>query len=248
MEKQDVLNLCTIEGNTIYLPGIQLERPMYLQVAKSLELIGGKWNRKIKGFVFPDNPTELLEQLKNGSQRNIKKEIQFFETPDELADRLVRYAFSLPIPIGRVLEPSAGQGAIIKSIHRYDPDIEVYYCEINDINLKILENYEYLIIESGRDFLELNEPEEYAIIIANPPFAKNQDIDHIYKMYECLEPNGRIVTIASTHWEHSSNKKETEFRDWLSYKNAKIIPLDAGTFKESGTNVKANIIVINKTN
>ena len=40
--KEQVLQNCTIEGNIVKLPNIQLDRKLYQEVAKSLELIGGK--------------------------------------------------------------------------------------------------------------------------------------------------------------------------------------------------------------
>jgi 16S rRNA G1207 methylase RsmC len=87
---------------------------------------------------------------------------------------------------------------------------------------------------------------KYDRIIANPPFTNNQDIDHIRQMYDFLKPGGRVVSIASKHWTFSNNKKETEFRDWLDKVNAEVQDVDAGAFKESGTNISTCIIIINK--
>jgi hypothetical protein len=56
-------------------------------------LIGGKWKGgKVFGFVFATDPTELLDQIANGEKRNLKKEFQFFATPEKLADELVYLA------------------------------------------------------------------------------------------------------------------------------------------------------------
>lgn len=41
--KEDVLKNCTVEGLVVKLQNVQLERKLYQEVAKSLELIGGKW-------------------------------------------------------------------------------------------------------------------------------------------------------------------------------------------------------------
>jgi len=83
--------------------------------------------------------------------------------------------------------------------------------------------------------------------IANPPFAKNQDIDHIYNMWEVLKPGGKIVTIASKHWLLSSNKKETAFKAWLyDVVEADINTVEAGAFEESGTKIETVLIEINK--
>ena len=52
------------------------------------------------------------------------------------------------------------------------------------------------------------------------------------------------VCVMSKHWQFSKNKKETEFREFLEKKQAKIIDIEAGTFKESGTNIAACIVII----
>lgn len=247
--KQDILQACTIDGNIVRLPAGQLERKLYDEVAKALQLIGGKWKgNKVMGFVFPNDPTDLLAQIANGEKRNLKKEFQFFATPERLADELVRLAGIEEYDM--VLEPSAGQGAIIKAIHRVT-NTNVHYCELMDINrifLAKLPNTTYL----ADNFLKLPTKailrQFFHKIIANPPFSKNQDIDHVNAMFACLAPGGRIVAIVSTHWRYSSNKKETAFKQWLDEMNADIIPVEAGTFKESGTTIPTVILVIDKPN
>jgi hypothetical protein len=67
MTKIDVLKKCIVDGNVIRLPEGQLNRKLYQDVAKALELIGGKWKGgKVFGFVFQSDPTELLAQIAGG--------------------------------------------------------------------------------------------------------------------------------------------------------------------------------------
>lgn len=243
--KTEVLNACTVEGMTVKLPPVQLERKLYQDVAKSLELIGGKWKGgKIMGFVFPHNPSELLEQIANGEKRNLKKEFQFFGTPATLADRLIQLA---EITEGNnVLEPSAGQGAILKAIQRNYTPHRMTAIELMPTNCEIMRMNGQHVIEG--DFLKLAKTMygSFDRIIANPPFSKNQDIDHIIQMYLCCKVGGRIVTIAGKHWQHATEKKCQQFREWLQEINAEIIELEAGEFKESGTSIATCIIIINK--
>lgn len=243
MTKEEVLQNCTVEGNVIKLPEVQLERKLYMEVAKSLELIGGKWKGgKVFGFVFPNDPTELLEQIANDEKRNLKKEFQFFATPEPLAEKLVSMA---EIENHHsILEPSAGQGAIVKAINRATGGQDVHCYEAMPVNQTILRKISTVKF-LGEDFLK-HTGDQFDRIIANPPFSRNQDIDHIRKMYSCLKPGGRLVTISSKHWQYSSNKKETEFKQWLSEVDALVEEIEAGTFKESGAVVGGLIITINK--
>lgn len=240
---KDVLNACSVNGHLVTLPAVQLDRKLYQDTAKHLGLIGGTWNRKAAGFIFNEDPTHLLGQIQKREKRNIQKEYQFFGTSDIRADHLVELAEIEEYD--NILEPSAGQGAIIRAIHRNHPDCLVHYCELMELN-RIFLKKEPNTVFIADNFLAKKIPGMFHKIIANPPFSKNQDITHIIKMYECLVPGGRIVTIASNHWKHASGKKETAFREWLEELDVYPIEVPAGDFKESGTNISTCILVINK--
>ena len=232
-----------LEGGIYYLPNIQLGRKEYLEIAKHLEFLGGKWKSgKIKGFIF-DRSIDTIEKLL-GDNTKLKKEIQFFGTPEHVADMICEYAeidnYNIPI-----LEPSAGRGRIIKAIQKIC-SCQIDYCEINEVNreyLNELSGINYV----GDDFLKLSTDKKYSRIVANPPFAKNQDIDHILKMYSLLDNNGILVSMSSKHWENSKNKKESEFRKFLEEVNAEIINIEDNEFKESGTSIATNLIIIKKS-
>ena len=248
MTEQTVLQNCRVENNIVRLPEGQLDRKVYLQVSKALNLIGGKWKgHKIQGFVFQNgtNPTELLKSIAGGEKRNLKKEYQFFETSPEYATRLVHLATLKPTD--EVCEPSAGQGAIVRAINEVSGLTPVCY-ELMETNRLILENRQadsgLLCKIIGNDFME-NEL-KFDKIIANPPFRNNQDIAHVMKMYNSLRKNGRVVSIMSEHWTFASEKVCQEFRQFIEYSNARVIEIPAGAFKESGTNVGGRIVVIDR--
>jgi len=245
MTKEEVLQQCTVSENVVKLPEGHLDRKVYLEVKKSLELIGGKWKGgKVFGFVFSSDPTELLSNVANGENRNLKKEFQFFATPDKLADYLVLLANIKKTDI--ILEPQAGQGAIVQAIKRAGYDSLIFCCELMEANKLILQDIKNVDIICD-DFLKLHKATNiFDKIIANPPFSKNQDIDHIRKMYIHLDEGGRMVSVASKHWVNSNRKKETEFKDWLIEVGAEVKDVPEGTFKKSGTLVGAKIIIINK--
>jgi len=241
----EVLKQCTVSGLFVRLPAGQLDRKIYTDLKKCFELIGGAWKGgKIQCFVFEEDPTDLLAQVATGEKRNIRKEFQFFGTPDVLADRLVELASPMEDDI--ILEPSAGRGAILNAIERYigtDKMVDCY--EIMPLNQKILKDINICNFR-GYDFLLAPDSDKYNVIIANPPFSKNQDIDHIYKMYSLLAPKGRIVTVCSAHYRNSNGKKESDFKNWLSKVNADIQEVPAGAFKQSGTSISTLIIIIDK--
>lgn len=245
----EILKQCRVEGNNVYLPEGQLERPLYAKVAKKLNDIGGKWKGgKIQAFVFPSDPTELLQQIVGGEKINLKKDYQFFATPDDLADVLVELAEldKLPVDIiSAILEPSAGDGAIVKAINRALSYQTVSCYEAMPTNIDILKKNNSVLF-LGEDFLQCPYKDKFDRIIANPPFANNQDIDHVYKMFDVCKPKGIIVTIVSDHWTFATEKKCVEFREWVDYGRVEVLDLDQGTFKDSGTMVSSKILIIRK--
>lgn len=259
-ELQKSLSRCKIEGNVLFLPPIE-ESPLknYAEVKKALEKAGGKYKRST--FVFQAAAQPIINKLMGGEKINIKKEFQFFPTPAAIAECLVQLA---EIKDGMsVLEPSAGQGAIIEQVFKAFPRnmtgpndkmcVSVDYCELMEINQEILSKkinsdkvWQGRVNFMNDDFLTAPLDEQFDRIIANPPFEKNKDIDHIYRMFEFCKPNGRIVTLASQHWQHSKNKKETDFGKWLKLIKANVTQVEPCAFKKSGTMVPSVIIVINK--
>lgn len=239
-----ILKECTVEGNIVKLPEGQLDRKEYMAVKKALELIGGKWKGgKVQGFVFPTDPTELLGQVAGGEKRNIKKEFQFFATPSKLAIKLVKLA-NLKHD-SHVLEPSAGQGAIIEAINNMFPSVNVDAYELMDVNRDVLHKAKLDFTLQGGNFLE-HKFIMYDAVIANPPFTKNQDIDHLKEMYGCLKDGGTLVCITSESWIDGIQKKQVAFRNWLYELNSVVIDIPRGSFKESGTMVGGRIVVIRK--
>ena len=106
-----VLDSVQIDGNVVRLAQ-QLDRPTYVAVNKVLESIGGKWNRKAKGHVFNMDPAEILEEvILTGEYSSKKQDFGFFETPPELAKKVVELADIRPGM--SILEPSAGRGALL---------------------------------------------------------------------------------------------------------------------------------------
>ena len=117
-------------------------------------------------------------------------------------------------------------------------------CELMPENRQILEKKGYCILWG--DFTSLGEEYKYDKIIANPPFSKNQDIDHVKKMYEHLNPGGRIVTIMGPSWVTGTQKKQVEFRNWLTKLGGSWEEIEEGAFKKSGTGIKTYMVVIDK--
>jgi len=244
-ELQTSIAKCRFAGNTIFLPEEMLSN--YADVRKAFLNAGATYSRNT--FVFPNDAKPYIDRLMDGESVNIKKEFQFFPTPPALAEEMAAFAMKDFNPqTMTILEPSAGQGALVKACfeHDFKDELIVHGYELMDVNRTVLSKIKDFIL-LGEDFIkEAGHRLQFDRIIANPPFNKNQDIDHIREMYNCLKVGGRIVTIASNSWRTGSQKKQIEFRNWLDEIGAVVDDIEAGTFKESGTNIATCLIIIDK--
>ena len=237
-EVLNVLDNCHIDGNILFLPDVQLERKLYEKVNKVLTCLGGIWNRGKKGHVFENDPSEMVEEaILTGEVTDSKKEFQFFETPKEIVKQMIELADLGPED--SVLEPSAGQGAIADCIGLNPLTV----IELNHKNAEVLRGNGYEVIE--QDFLTFDTTETYSKVIMNPPFSRQQDIDHVLHAWKCLKSGGILVSIMSEGTFFRQNKKSVAFRELLDEVGYSI-PLDEGAFKSSGTNVKTRIVVMTK--
>lgn len=143
---QDVLNRSTVLGNNLKLPDEQLDRALFEKVNKALTAIGGKWSRKFRCHVFPFDPSEFITKgVETGSVVNRQQTLQFFQTPVELAERMVRLVCA--DCLDTVLEPSAGHGRIVDALVRTGARVQAY--EIDPTNANIVrEKYSHVFVLS----------------------------------------------------------------------------------------------------
>ena len=239
----DILANGTIENNTYFLPQGQLARKTYEAANKCLVNIGGKWNKKAKGHVFDYDPTEEFENLiLTGETNDMKKEFQFFPTPELIAEQMCEMA-ELD-KSHEVLEPSCGKGDLADVIYKHTEN--VFCIEINSAMGKYLKDKPYPCAMC--DFLDVKSGEvvEFDRIVMNPPFSRQQDIDHVYHAYDLLKSSGVLVSVMSPSPFFRSNKKSVDFVAWLNELDAEIVDVPEGTFKVSGTMIKTKIIKIRK--
>lgn len=232
----------------VRITGDLLERNLYERANKTLIKLGGKWKGgKTQMHLFASDPAEAIAAAFGGGQvLDRKKTFQFFETPPELAARMVKLAELRPDQ--RILEPSAGRGAIADVINERMPEeCELWVIELDLANVEFLQKRNYYKAVQG-DFLSATRDEFPGLfdrILMNPPFSGGQDVEHVRHAYELLRHGGILVAIMSTSAWNNSDKRSKEFRDWMDE-----VPIDleddlpSSTFAD--TNVAAKLIVIHK--
>jgi|GEM_PF-2312232 len=228
-----------VNSNRLELPQERLEN--YNDVKKVLLKAGGKYKKN--GFEFDENAGPVQARLVAGEKINDKKTYQFFPTPEALANDIVEQANIQPTD--RVLEPSAGHGALLDAIGQYD-SAEVVAVELFEKNVNELKAKGY--DPTHADFLTLSEEGigTFDKIIANPPFNKGQSIEHIQHMYSFLNEGGTLISVADAGLKYNSQHKHLSFRAWLEEVGGTMTRLPENSFKESGTCVQTVLITIKK--
>ena len=234
-----ILSTAGITDNLVTLSCGQLDRKDYLEVNKVLEAMGGKWNRKFKGHVFSENPSNKLEAIILTGEYDKPSDYGYFPTPMDLADKMITLAELTPDMV--VLEPSAGQGAIAERVARVVGYDNVHCFELLEDNCNALHKYGFRNVECC-DFLSVEAKPLYDRVIMNPPFAKQQDIDHVTHALKCLKLGGRLVSIMASGVTFRQNRKTLEFLDLIG--DSEIISNPPESFKLSGTLVNTVMVVV----
>lgn len=246
----EVLRAASCDGNELKLVGT-LDRKLYVETNKVLEILGGKWNRGKAAHVFSAPAAGMIaEALGDGSVVDKKRSWEQFDTPVALAQRMVGLAAIKHTD--DVLEPSAGLGAIVHEIpFRRPRPGGIYAVEIDPARCQALREIPHLRV-TNMDFLAYaaavkpNQGSEFDVVLMNPPFSRNQDVDHVLAAWEMLRAGGRLVAIMSPHSSFAEDGKSAKFRNWARAVDAAIEQLPAGTFSESGTEIRAQLIFAQK--
>ncbi len=169
-----------------------------------------------------------------------------FPTPESLArDLLDRASCYKDSP--RVLEPSAGTGALVRAVHegaRGQPAITAI--EIQSHLADGLARLPSVVKTMCRDFLDVTPDEtgQFDFIVMNPPWDMGRDVDHVLHALRFLAPGGKLAAIVAASTEFREDKRTVAFRKALEPYNPQWFDCPAGAFKESGTMANAAILIL----
>jgi predicted RNA methylase len=238
-----VLREIKCNGNMATLPARQLDRALYTKVNKVLEALGGKWNKKLKGHVFPnDAATTLTSVVDNASYHDSKKEDAFFPTPPYVADAVM--ALVNLQSTHRVLEPSAGTGALVIRALQVVTAQNIVAIEINLDRVMHLKSNFPGVRAHHYNFLKCLPSEfgKFDRIIMNPPFTRGVDLKHVSHALEFLVSGGRLVSVIA-----GGRTKKTVLESLqCPVSSCNITSLPDKSFKGSGTSVATSILVLDR--
>lgn len=185
----------------------------------------------------PNEFTAMRDQLRNGGVQVVAAP-QLFATPADLALRMVELA---GIRNGsRVLEPSAGTGAIMRALREAPGGRAVRTAvEINGRLVDALRLREEGAEVLHADFLSCSVEQLglFDAVLMNPPFANAADIQHIEHAVGFLKPGGTLVAICA-----AGPRQHERLQPLVERHGGIWEPLPAGTFSGVGTNVNTVLL------
>lgn len=188
---------------------------------------GGSYDRG-KG----DNPDDLPQP--NG-------DFELFETPAAIAEEMCDIAGLTSGML--VLEPSSGRGRIALAARASGADVQCV--EIQPDLAQSLRDQNFACMTG--DFLRTPFRDFLAdAVVMNPPFSRYQDIAHIRKAFDLLKPGGVLVSVASAGTKFRTDRRTSEFREWLATLGGEIDDLPPGSFSDEGTDVQTVLVTITK--
>lgn len=238
-----VLDRAETDGPRLVLTGT-LDRKLYLDTANVLEAAGGKWNRKERAHLFNGDAADIIEAvILTGEITSTKQQFGYFPTPAPIVQQLIGLADIQPGM--RVLEPSAGRGAIALAAARAGAVVDCVEIQPDHANALVAHRERNITIITG-DFLTTDPQPVYDRVVMNPPFAKEADLIHVKHAWEALKPGGRLVAVMSAGVTFRQTNRAVAFRSRLDALGGVLHPLPDGSFKESGTGVNTVIAVVPK--
>ena len=241
----------------------QLDRDTYLAVDKVLKVIGGKWKRGV-GHVFSSDPRPAIAAAVGGEVVDEKKALQQFYTPAKLAADVVSWALEhcdSDREVGggyRVLEPSAGRGAMVRQVVLREPLAEVVMVELDPKNVAVLQaDFPAHCVLQG-DFLALDDKPRmrlsrhgglsrpFDVVVMNPPFHAGADVRHVLHAMKFLKPGAALAAVVGRGALTGRQKLAKSFQATVNRYGLLKADCKPGTFAEAGTDVATSVVVLRR--
>jgi predicted RNA methylase len=241
----EVLKRSQITGNELRLPG-QLDRPLYAKVDKVLNALGATWNRKAKAHLLSQGATDTIRSALDAGRVTFASDLGYFPTPDSIARDLVERANIQPGM--KVLEPSAGAGAIVAPLLAVGAVVTAVEFDAGRA-ASLASRFPGAVVRQG-DFLAMRPSDlgQFDAVVMNPPFSlqgrPQADMDHVTHAISFVRPGGMVVAVMSAGVTFRENKRAEEFRTLVEQMGGWIEPLPEDAFKVSGTGVRTVIATI----
>lgn len=205
------------------------------------------------GAVMPD-ATDRDGKVDLRSKAGVPaKRLSFYATPDDVVERMLR---EVDLHEARVLEPSAGTGAIVKHVLAAGATSRrraaaVQAIEIDHDRCLVLKDiHDPRLAVAEANFLNVRPDPRFTHVLMNPPFYGTHWMEHVVHAFDFLAPGGTLVTVLPISADLGETKKHHDFRTWASEHNRwgdlRFEDLPPESFVESGTRINTVLLTLHK--
>lgn len=249
---REALRGATMTETTLDLPRVAPK--VYVEAKKVIERIGGKWNRGKGTHLFEVDPRPLVAEIVATGEMprevNPDKDAAFWRTPQEVAGRVIYEAGLLnPAPL-RVLEPSAGDGALAEAARNVYPSrvLDLVCVEPDAGRHAVLLGKGFKAEQSTFEEYATTEPEPFDSVVMNPPFsAAGRPVlwaEHVLLAWGLLREGGKLAAVVPDHLSRTGAPVRSLRA--LIEAHGHVASLPQGAFKASGTGVNTAMVVLTK--
>lgn len=257
-EVRCVLARSTLHGTVLGLPSETLPRTLWQLVHATLVQMGAKGGSRMgQPYTFDTDRSADLRAFIAGGPAPLHERTAagWVRTPDALAAKVVAQFVHLPKRPGpvRVLEPSGGDGSLIRAVLAVAPEAEVTAVEpVNERARQLgkISNVYPLHVSTFEQYANGDgRRAEFDLIVMNPPYSVpgNRKIwaDHVRLAWGMLAKGGRLVAILPGRLQEHTDTKTTELLRLLG-RGVEIEELPARSFRESGTDFDTCVLAVTK--
>lgn len=253
-EAVEALRYAVADYRSIKCP-IITDRSVYAQVDRALSRLagGGRWDSRERAHVYDRDPRPELEALTGSTVipapcATRDKELSYWPTPPELAKELV-HGLGLE-PDARVLEPSAGDGALVRAVREAYPHVHITAVEpVHRCRAAMrLAGTAGLHIWDGtfEDYAALPDTDGFDAVVMNPPFTlpghRYAWAEHLVLAWDRLQPGGQLRAIVPTSLEYGRQRPIAAARTLITGAGGTWRKTGPGAFQSSGTGVHTLIV------
>lgn len=163
------------------------ERRLLMRAHQALLEAGGSYSSTAGGYLFREDPRGILGIAEHGLAPEA--------TPISTAHTLLAN-FGRPAGGRRLLEPSAGGGAIVGPAVRAGFAVTAIELHADHARECAAAGADVVVV---RDFLQVDpgDLEHFPCIAMHPPFELGEDVAHVAHALRFLAPGGRLVAITN---------------------------------------------------
>lgn len=252
------LRMAVADHNTVRIP-IITDRKVWVEIDRALSRIAGgsRWDRRAQAHVYNQDPRAALEQLTGNAVIpppcvTRDKELSYWATPTPLAQLLID---DLDLPEGgRVLEPSAGDGQLVRALQDAYPLVHIDAVEPDNGRRIVLRTSGgaglHVWDSTFEDYVEawrvVKDPVLFDAVVMNPPFTlpsrRYAWAEHLALAWDLLRPGGQLRAIVPASLGFGRQRPIAAARALIGAAGGSFRPAPDAAFRGSGTDISTMIV------